>query len=480
MEVLSVRISSIKIKNFKNVKNGELDLKKSKKMHKSRILGLYGQNGSGKTALIDALELLKYNLCGREVPEKFVDYINVDAEIATLEFKFDIEFAGGIQTATYEFSIRSRENFESNMGNLSGQEKSHKIKIFGESLKCFRELGKVKRIERLIDTDVENLAFVPHPKRNLLIGKDKITNEILLYDKIIAGESSRSFAFSPKLLEAIREKVKHEKEKPEEEQDKELLYYHAVIESLVNFGNTELFVINTANSGMISLNAQPVVFKYQGKEMRALGMMAFSLDEPITISEKEKLIVDNVIENMNIVLKQIIPNLTIGIRNLGIQSMKNGEVGYVIQFMSGKNSKEIALKYESEGIKKIISVLQLLIVVYNSSSITVAIDELDSGIFEYLLGELLRIISEKGKGQLIFTSHNLRPLETLDKSYIAFTTTNPHNRYVRMKNVKENNNLRALYYRDIMLGSDGEELYDISNNAEIAFAFREAGEYIGS
>lgn len=35
----------------------------------------------------------------------------------------------------------------------------------------------------------------------------------------------------------------------------------------------------------------------------------------------------------------------------------------------------------------------------------------NGGIFEYLLGELLNIISEKGKGQLIFTSHNLRPLE---------------------------------------------------------------------
>ena len=32
----------------------------------------------------------------------------------------------------------------------------------------------------------------------------------------------------------------------------------------------------------------------------------------------------------------------------------------------------------------------LLIVVYNKASITVAIDEIDSGVFEYLLGELLR------------------------------------------------------------------------------------------
>lgn len=85
-----------------------------------------------------------------------------------------------------------------------------------------------------------------------------------------------------------------------------------------------------------------------------------------------------------------------------------------------------------EGIKKIISILQLFIEIYNFPSITVAIDEIDSGIFEYLLGELMRIISEKGKGQLIFTSHNLRPLETIDRGFIAFTTTNPENRYIEI------------------------------------------------
>ena len=146
------------------------------------------------------------------------------------------------------------------------------------------------------------------------------------------------------------------------------------------------------------------------------------------------------------------------------------------QLMSKKNSKEIPLRYESDGIKKIVSILQLLIVVYNKPSITVAIGELDSGVFEYLLGELLRIISEKGKGQLIFTSHNLRPLETLDRGFIAFTTTNPENRYLRMTNVKENNNLRDFYYRDIVLGEQNEVIYEPTNNYEIALAFREAGE----
>lgn len=53
----SVRIGKIIISNFKNVKNGQIMLKNSKKEYKASVLGLYGQNGSGKTALIDAIML---------------------------------------------------------------------------------------------------------------------------------------------------------------------------------------------------------------------------------------------------------------------------------------------------------------------------------------------------------------------------------------------------------------------------------------
>ena len=183
---------------------------------------------------------------------------------------------------------------------------------------------------------------------------------------------------------------------------------------------------------------------------------------------------------MNIVLNQLIPGLTIKTQQLGTELLPDGEVGYRIQMLSLKNDKAIPLCYESEGIKKIVAILQLLIVVYNNQSITVAIDELDAGVFEYLLGEILRIISEKGKGQLIFTSHNLRPLETLDKVFVAFTTTNPQNRYIRLANVKTTNNLRDFYYRDITLGEQAEEVYESTNNHEIALAFKEAGEFCGT
>ena len=124
--------------------------------------------------------------------------------------------------------------------------------------------------------------------------------------------------------------------------------------------------------------------------------------------------------------------------------------------------------------------LHLIICVYNERTVTVAIDELDSGIFEYLLGELLKILAQGGRGQLIFTSHNLRALETLDKRFVAFTTVNPENRYVRIKNIKGTNNLRDVYYRNLILGGDDvNRLYNPTNNGRIALAMREAGQRHG-
>ncbi len=41
---------------------------------------------------------------------------------------------------------------------------------------------------------------------------------------------------------------------------------------------------------------------------------------------------------------------------------------------------------------------------FNHPSICLIVDELDAGVFEYLLGELLKIIEQNGKGQLVFTS----------------------------------------------------------------------------
>lgn len=469
-----VRLESIFIENFKNVKSGQLSFVNNRKNFRTSILGLYGQNGSGKTALIDAIELLQQALKGQPVPDNFADYINVEAGCAVLHYEFSVSRDNEKYQVFYEFNL-SAEKIEAsqNIAVDENEEVHYKPVISGEILSYSYESKDLKiRKCPLIDTNATKV-FTPVKKYACLIGKDKDVAMNLMVDKKVALGTSRSFVFSRELLMAMRNNQNGQN-------DAEYQRHMLLIESLVRYGNYELFVINTANAGIISMNVLPLSFKYEDGLTGAVGNIFIPLEEAAPIPESAVETVEHVISNMNVVLAQIIPGLTIRVETLGEMVFANGNKGVKIQLMSLKNKKAIPLKYESEGIKKIISILQLLIVVYNRSSITVAVDELDAGVFEYLLGELLCIISEKGKGQLIFTSHNLRPLETLDRGFIAFTTTNPSNRYIRMSNIKDNNNLRDFYFRDIILGEQGEELYDPTNNSEIALAFREAGEAIGS
>ena len=339
---------------------------------------------------------------------------------------------------------------------------SYKVELFDEVLSfSYTDKNTKHKMVDLINTNSKEV-FSPKSKYVELVGKDKEVATNLEVVKRLALASSRSFIFSGELLSTIDNKC-HQ------------TIYTDLFQVIVQYGNSELFVIDTQNNGLITLNALPVTFMYESGNSRASGNIMLSLDEPSTIPEEAAELIKKMIPNMNKVLSQLVPGLTIDVYDFGKQVLQNGSVGCRVQLISKKNNKDIPLRYESEGIKKIISILQLLIFMYNNPSITVVIDELDSGIFEYLLGEILKIISEKGQGQLIFTSHNLRPLETLDKSFIVFTTTNPNNRYIRLTNVKENNNLRNFYYRDIVLGGQDEVIYDSTNNYEIALAFREAG-----
>lgn len=468
MEKNVVRMESITLSNFKNVVHGSLSFRNPRNNSKASILGLYGQNGSGKTAVIQAISLLNHIMHGFQVPALFTDYINADADYAELAFKFSVYNTdiGADFHAIYQFCIRKKEAEPTSIEK--SKDKQYQAEIFNEVLSVSYEAAEAKqKMLPVIDTSEQSIPFGPKARYDVLIGKDKQAKSALDIEKAVAALTSRSFIFSPKFQTILKENS----------QDP---YVKFVLSKLSYYGLYCLYVFDNVDSGIISMGDLPLTFRIRGDKYNAGGTMALPLDEPTDVPEKEFEIISRVINNMNIVLMQLIPGLTIDVKNLGACLTGENQKGYRIQLTSKRNGKELPLHYESDGIKKIIAILQLLIVVFNRESITVAIDELDAGVFEYLLGELLRIISEKGKGQLIFTSHNLRPLETLDKNYVAFTTTNQNNRYIKLSNVKTNHNLRDFYYRDIILGEQEDPVYEGTNNYEITLAFREAGEALGT
>lgn len=467
MDSSVVRLTDIELTNFKNVEKGVISLN-SKGPYNASILGVYGQNGSGKSALIDAISLLRYLIIGAKVPSYFADYITIDCSTSHLKFFFSVEFDDGQYDMSYEFDFMQLYNDKVFDASKNNWEEEKRVSVYNERLKIALP-GEKKRMMDVINTD-SNKVFAPESKFRDICGDSDNTFTDYLVLKKLASQEGRSFIFSADFIKKLENNVEEKKE--------DVKKYIRLIERIVFYGRMELFILNSVSSGYVNLNYLPMMFKYDFPEQGIAASILLDMDHPTPVLKERLNIISKVIEGMNIVLEKIIPGMTIEVRDYGDETLKDGRLATRIELMSKRNSKIIPLKYESDGIKKIISILDLLIIAYNTQSITVAIDELDSGVFEYLLGEILKIISEQGRGQLIFTSHNLRPLETIDKRFIVFTTTNPLNRYVRMKHVMANNNLRDFYYRDISVGTQDEELYDYTDNAKIAMAFRKAGEIL--
>ena len=314
--------------------------------------------------------------------------------------------------------------------------------------------------------EVSDNIFKPQKRLDELVSQDKNLLTDLIVARKIAEKSNCSYIFG----ESSREIFCRSDATPFEN-------YSFVIRSLFRFAVRDLFVIRNTHSGMITANFMlPMAFRIEKDQMRAKGDFAIPLIAPITLDQERKDLLGIIVEQINTVLYTIIPGMNIEVRDYGKQALDSGEDGWKVELMSVRaGHRPIPIRMESEGIIKIITILNALIQAFGNPSICLAIDELDAGIFEYMLGELFDIFQNSAKGQLIFTSHNLRALEMLDKESIMFSTANPENRYIHMKNVKGSNNLRSMYIRSITLGGQDEVIYEETDSLEIARAFRKAG-----
>ncbi|MCI8515371.1 MAG: ATP-binding protein [Hungatella sp.] len=456
-----IRLSSLKISNIKNVRTGQIVMpnayRKQLAYHTAEVLGVYGQNGSGKTAIIDTLYYLQRIMIGSTLEEEIADYIDANENQAEIAADFNI-FA---ETVIYEVSYK-----------ITFQKSGHGAKIVRETLSCAVNTGDSRSNKTVfIDYQRSNKEIVFAPKKRLdeIVEANTENKTDLIVARKIAEKSNCSYIFGESSREIFCRNYENN-----------FRHYSEVIKALFKFALQDLFVIRNTHSGVISANfLLPMAFKIEQNEIGMKGDFAIPLTEPVVLKEGRKAILDTIIEQVNTVLFTIIPGMKIDVHNYGMQLTDSGENGYRIELVSIRNGMPpIPIRMESEGIIKIISILNALIQAFGNYSICLAIDELDAGIFEYMLGELLDIFNKSAKGQLIFTSHNLRALEMLDKDSIMFSTVNPDRRYIRMKNVKTSNNLRDTYLRGITLGGQDEAIYEETDSLRIARAFRKAGRTI--
>lgn len=458
MNETTVRLSSLRLHNIKNVVNGTITMpntaKKNLTAEGAEILGIYGQNGSGKTAIVDALYFLQKIMTGESLDGEFGDYIEANSAQAEIEADFYIFKGAIVYEVSYFLHLKKNEQT---------------VVIEKEILSSAKnEAGKRSNKIPFMNYEGNNLDVIFTPKKRLdeLVGANKENLTDLIVAKKLAEKSNSSYIFGESSREVFDKNT-----------EGAFAEYSYIIHALFDFAIRDLFVIRNSHSGVITANfILPMAFRIDGDKAGMKGDFVVPLTQPVLLNKDRKAILEAIVEQINTVLYTIIPGLMIAIKDYGPQLLDSGEDGWKVELMSHRDDRpDIPIRMESEGIIKIISILNALIQAFGNPSICLVVDELDAGIFEYMLGELLEIIKKSAKGQIIFTSHNLRALEMLDTENIMFSTANPNNRYIRMKNVRETNNLRNMYIRSIMLGGQDEVIYEETDSLKIARAFRKAG-----
>lgn len=454
-----IRLVAMEIDNIKNVKHGRIELAKSRR---GSILGIYGQNGSGKTVIVDCMVLLKSLFSGKRIPSQFYYYINAQSEKAHVKYCFEIRADFGESYAEYEVELlkNGKSNFCISKEKLSVKESSE---------------GKTTRLAPVFDYQKgEKELFRPRKYYNYFENKKNIESMVALGIAQQATENfneekqkpeAGSFLFSKKAQEVFAQA----------EGDVEKIFRFSSI--LQNYGLYDLAVIENEHYALLALNLNliPVNIGWSDSVKSQISGIMLRLTDINVVPKEIYPYVANTIEQINIVMKALIPEIQLEIYNEFYKLMENGKDGVQFEVITLRDGARVPLLYESAGIKKLISICSNLVACYNRESYCLVVDELDSGIFEYLLGECLEVMQEKAKGQLIFTSHNLRPLEVLENEFLIYTTVNPENRYIKSTYIKNTQNTRLSYLRTIKLGGQKEKLYNETNIYEMELAMRRAG-----
>lgn len=419
-------IKSIEIKNFKTIKDSKIEFKRN-------LSAIYGPNGTGKTAIIEVLDIMKSYFTNpfikdNTLKEKILKGISFGEKNLIISIIFSIN--------QFDYKILIEFNkFNDEALYVSREELSLK-EI--NSRRKFKNIVKILNSEDLLSPEIyiENSI-----KNNFDILKKSVFKEIEGGAKRFINEFSNLSSYLSLII-----KYSNSNEKELISIPKELglviTEFSKIQKIFLN-----MVIITLEEQALYNLNLL-IPMNIHTNDVHGTLAVNYRDSKGNIYSEKEAKILEDTVKEINSIFSTIIPNSKLSTERK-VDRLEGEELKIGVNIYVEKDGRKLLLDQESTGIIKLVSLLSIILYYIKDKEAIVAIDEFDIHIFEYLLALFLEKISLHAKGQLIFTAHNLLPMEKLDKESIIISTKDEEKgvKYVYLKGASLTTNLRQKYLR---------------------------------
>ena len=366
---MKVFMLSFKVNGIKNIEK-EIEINFYNKTLKrfnpcgSNVKGIFGPNGIGKTSIIKGMDILrKISLNDNYLTNDFniiiLDkIINKKIEKAKLEVEFLV--------------IKNKKKYRY----------IHSITITRTSTKEIKILN-----EKIIKKD---------PNTDQILWQILIENGIIKNDSIHKGDLKAQIIDVTKNLLEKRSVVNIVKSSLLESTDLENIYYFY----------KKLYIKLDRGDSHFTYALLDNILKAPMKDEVPFNNSIGNYD--MTIPKNSLEVFEDYLRRMTKFLKIFKSNL----KNIEYEK-KEDEEYYYINILFVYNDYKVDYEFESMGIKNLFSLFTYFRAL--SEDEVVVIDEIDTSIHDIYLNKLIEFFAVDGKGQLVFTAHNITLLQTLKK-----------------------------------------------------------------
>ena len=361
---------------------------------KYRIKAIYGENGSGKTAIVSSIKLLKNLMLNKnyltdlKTQENLIQLINKKNKECFIETEFYAQIGDRKFIFNHFISLKIKDDEQ----------------LYIVSEKLMRKNGNYSKNIFVPMYETQNGVLVE-------LGNSKVFD--YLKEKTMNLLDRQTFIASLVMLEGF----------PIEYKD---IMDYSILLMPVLFAMS-LFVYIDSEDYHENYYIEKQISEITKDEKESLGEKDVRRIKEIVLKPREKtnLVLKNSFEDYKKYIKKLCEFLKIfkpNLKDIEIET-KDYDKYFKCYLIMVYDDYSLDREFESRGIKKIMDMFGYLNAA--SSSGIVFIDELDANINDIYLDKLIEYFVYYGNGQLCFTAHNISPMNLLkqNKNSIDFISS---------------------------------------------------------